>query len=372
VVGALLLVQQQRLELDADVRQWLRSWKPEEAITLRQVLSHTAGLTVSGFSGYAPGTPLPTTLQILKGDRPANSDAVRIAEQPGKQVRYSGGGYVVVQQLVIDVTQLPFEEYMRRSVLAPLGMTRSFFEQPLSADHARAAASGYRRDGSRIQGNWMVHPELAPAGLWTTPSDIARLMIELQDALAGRATHILQSKWAREMLTGSVDNAGLGVFLAGPNGSSRRFMHSGRNAGFDALMVGYKHGRQGVVVMMNRNNNGKFIDEVIESVAREYAWPDYLGETTQVEYGAVPASIQASYAGEYEAAAKPPLTIFFEDGKLFARSGADVWFRIYPASETEFFTTDNPTRWTFVKSGGRVTGVITRSGAIEVHRQRVR
>jgi CubicO group peptidase (beta-lactamase class C family) len=371
-LGALLLVQQQRLELDADVRQWLRSWKPEESITLRQLLSHTAGLTVSGFSGYAPGAPLPTTLQILRGERPSNSDAVRIAEPAGTQVRYSGGGYVVVQQLVIDVTQLPFEEHMRRAVLSPLGMTRSFFEQPLSADHARAAASGYRRDGSKVQGNWMVHPELAPAGLWTTPSDVARLMIELQDALAGRPTRTLQPKWAREMLTGRVDNAGLGLFLTGPNGSSRRFTHSGRNAGFDALLVGYKNGRQGVVVMINRNNNGKFIDEVIESVAREYGWPDYLGETTQLEYETVPAAIQASYAGEYEAADKPSLTIFFEDGKLFARSGEDVWFRIYPASETEFFTTDNPTRWTFVKSGGKVTEVISRSGANEVHRRRVR
>jgi CubicO group peptidase (beta-lactamase class C family) len=371
-LGALLLVQQQRLELDADVRQWLRSWKPGEAITLRQLLSHTAGLTVSGFSGYTPGTPLPGITQILNGQPPANNGPVRVAIHPGAQVQYSGGGYVAVQQIVMEVTQLPFDEYMNRAVFSPLTMTHSSFEQPLSRDRARAAAVGYRRDGSKLQGNWMVHPELAPAGLWTTPADLARMMIEVQDAAAGRPARSLKPELARQMLTGRIDNAGLGFFLTGPNGSSRRFMHSGRNAGFDALLVAYKNGRQGAVVMINRNNNGGFINEVLESVAREYGWPDYISPAPQLEYEAVPASIQGSYAGVYEAPDRPRLTVIFEDDKLFARSGDDEWFRIYPASASEFFATANATRWTFVKSpDGQVREVVARSGNSEIHRRRL-
>ncbi len=371
-LGALLLVQQRRLELDADVRQWLHTWEPGESITLRQLLSHTAGLTVPGFSGYAPGAPLPAVMQILNGRPPANNGPVRVVIRPGTRIEYSGGGYVAVQQLVTQVTQLSFDEYMRRAVFSPLAMTHSAFEQPLSGDRARSAACGYRRDGSKVQGNWMVHPELAPSGLWTTPSDLARMMIEVQDAAAGRPARTLQPEWAREMVTGHIGNAGLGFFLTGPNGPSRRLIHSGRNAGFDALLVAYKNGRQGAVVMINRNNNGGFISEVLESVAREYRWPDYIPAAPQQEYEAVPASVQRSCAGVYEAPGHPRLTVIFEEDKLFARTGEDPWFRIYPASESEFFATGNSTRWTFVKSpDGRVRQVVARSGNSELRRRRL-
>ncbi|MGH7470901.1 MAG: serine hydrolase [Longimicrobiales bacterium] len=372
-LGALLLVQQHRLVLDDDVRPFTRSWRPTEAITLRQLLSHTAGLTVSGFSGYTRGVPLPNPSQILNGERPANSDAVRVATSPGKQVTYSGGGYVVVQQLIAELTKRRFDEYMQTDVLAPLGMAESSFEQPLPAEHLRRTASGHRRDGALIAGGSMVHPELAAAGLWTTPRDLAHLLIELQDALAGRPTRLLKVEAAREMLTGRAENVGLGVFLTGPNGSSRRFVHSGRNAGFDAYLVGYKNGRQGAVVMINRNNNEGFINEVLESVAREYGWPDYIPDAVQGEYDEVPSAIQATYAGAYEATDHATLSVVFENGKLFARSGEDAWFRLYPASETQFFATVDSVRWTFVKNDdGTTKEVVARSADLEVRRRRVR
>ena len=371
-VGAVLLAQQGKLDLDGDVRQWLKAWTPAEAITLRQLLSHTAGLTISGFSGYTPGAALPAVTQILNGQPPANNGPVRVATRPGTKVEYSGGGYVVVQQLVMDVTRLPFDEWMRNTVFTPLNMSHSHFEQPLSDELARSAAFGHRRDGAKLEGGWMIHPELAPAGLWTTPTDLARLIIEVQDAAAGRPSRALEPQRAREILTGRVDNAGLGFFLTGPNGSSRRFMHSGRNAGFDAFLVAYKNGRQGAVVMINRNNNGGFINEVLDSVAREYHWPDYLSAAPQQEYEPVPPSVQRSYAGVYEAVDRPRLTVVFEDDKLFARAGDDAWFRIYPTSASEFFAAGNATRWTFIKApSGRVEEVIARSGKNEVHRRRV-
>ena len=371
-LGAVALVQNHQLDLDGDLRQWLRSWNPGQSITLRQLLSHSAGLTESGFAGYVPGAPLPTTAQILNGEKPANNEAVRMAGQPGAAVSYSGGGYVVVQQVISEVAQSPFDQYMRRSVFSPLRMTQSSFEQPLPADRARVAASGYRRDGSKLEGNWMIQPELAAAGLWTTPSDLAQVIIELQDALAGRPSRLLTQAAAREILTARVSNAGLGVFLAGPNGASRRFMHSGRNAGFDAMLVAYKNGRQGAVVMINRNNNGRFIDEVLESVAREYRWPDYITWTSQLEYEPVPPAVQSTYAGRYDAAGRPSLVVVFEDQKLFARSGEDAWFRLYPASETEFFAIDDSTRWTFEKSrDGTVTEVVVKSSGNELRRRRV-
>jgi CubicO group peptidase (beta-lactamase class C family) len=372
-LGAVLIAQQGRVQLDDDVRQSLRSWKPAERVTLRQLLSHSAGLTVSGFSGYEPGAPLPSTTEILNGQSPANNEAVRVTRPPGTEVRYSGGGYVAVQQLMTDVTGQPFDRYMRDAVFVPLGMDHSWFEQPLSPEHARVAASGHSRDGSLLRGKFMVHPELGAAGLWTTPSDLAQVVIALQDALAGRAPQFLKPEMAREILTANISNAGLGVFLTGPNGPSRRFTHSGRNAGFDALLVGYKNGRQAAVVMINRNNNEGFISEVLESIAREYKWPDFLEDRPQREYVAVPSSVQAAYAGSYEAAGQPRLVVVHEDDKVFARSGEDAWFRMYPASPTEFFVTENATRWTFVRGAdGAVSEVLARSENAEVRRRRIR
>src|SRR6185436_3005366 len=316
--------------------------------------------------------PLPSTTQILNGQSPANNEPVRVTSPPGAEVRYSGGGYVVVQQLVTGVAGQPFDRYMRDTVFAPLGMDDSWFEQPLSSDHARFAASGYRREGSMLAGGFMVHPELAAAGLWTTPSDLARVVITLQDALAGRATQFLKPEMAREMLTANISNAGLGVFLTGPNGPSRRFTHSGRNAGFDGMVVGYKNGRQGAVVMINRNNNEGFITEVLESIAREYQWPDFLDDRPQREYVAVPGSVQAAYAGSYEAAGQSPLMVVYEDDKLFARSGEDAWFRLYPVSPTEFFVAEDSTRWTFVRAAdGTVAEVVESSNNGDVRRRRL-
>ena len=120
-LGAMLLVQQRRLSLDADARQWLRSWTTSERVTLRQLLSHSAGLTVPGFAGYGPGAPLPTTTQILSGESPANNEAVRVVTPPGKELRYSGGGYVAMQQIVTEATGQPFERYMREAVFTSSG-----------------------------------------------------------------------------------------------------------------------------------------------------------------------------------------------------------------------------------------------------------
>ena len=370
-LGALLLVQQQRIELDADVRRWLRTWQPPDAMTLRQLLSHTAGLNDVDFLGYAPGAALPSLVQVLNGQPPANNQPVKVLAQPGARVQYSGLGYLAVQQLIADVSQEGLGAFMHRNVFVPLEMSHSTFDQPLSADAARSAASGHRRDGTALTGGWMVQPELAAAGLWTTPTDLARFLIEIQDGASGHPTRLLKPDLAREMLTARLENVGLGFFLTGPNGASRRFTHSGRNAGFDARLVGYKNGRDGAVVMINRNNNGGFIDEVLESIAREYQWPDYLPESPQLEHAAVPSPVQKAYSGVYRAPGVPAATLVFEDDKLFARVDGDVWVRLYPASNAEFFTAENGSRWTFATSpDGRVIELVTRSGGQETRRSR--
>jgi CubicO group peptidase (beta-lactamase class C family) len=191
---ALRLVEQGKLDLDNDVNQRLVSWKvpdneftKEQKVTLRRLLSHTAGVTVQGFLGYPVDKALPSLQQILNGEKPANSAAIRVDMKPGSSFRYSGGGYVVLQQLVMDVTGKSFPALMEKSLLQRLGMTHSTFQQPLSPNLASRAAAGHLPNGVEMSGKWFVLPELAPAGLWTTPTDLARLVIEVQKSRVGKS-----------------------------------------------------------------------------------------------------------------------------------------------------------------------------------------
>lgn len=282
-LGALYLVETRKVSLDANVNSALKTWQvPENLftryrnVTLRRLLSHSAGLTVHGFPGYAVDAPLPTLVQVLNGAKPANTAAIRVNLVPGSKWRYSGGGYTVLQQLIIDVTGRPFPDYMREKVLEPLGMRDSTYEQPLPANRAALTATGHLagKPARVVPGRWHVYPEMAAAGLWTTPSDLARFAIALQDTFAGRSAPVISPALAVQMLTPQMDNDGLGVFLVGA-AETRRFEHGGRDEGFDAQMTAYLKSGQSAVIMINTNDNSRVVAQVMEAIADAYGWPDY-------------------------------------------------------------------------------------------------
>ena len=216
-LGALRLVEQGRLTLDEDVNTKLVAWKvPENAfikekkVTLRGLLSHTAGLTVHGFPGYDTDGPVPTLVQVLDGAKPANTRPIRVDIPPGTKWRYSGGGYTVMQQLIIDVTGKPFPPFMQESVLGPLAMKKVRSNNLCRPRRRNCTATGHLQDRSLVKGKWHIYPEMAAAGLWTTPSDLARFAIGVQEALAGRSDKTLSKRMARQMLTEEKESYGLG------------------------------------------------------------------------------------------------------------------------------------------------------------------
>ncbi len=158
------------IDLDTDVNSYLKSWQLtgkdgwQPRVTLRQLLSHSAGTTIHGFPGYPPSGPLPTIPQILGGVPPANTQAVVVDVLPGTQFRYSGGGTTIAQQVVVDVTGSPFPELMRELILDPVGMVDSGYEQRAPAVFARAAR-GHALNGVEMPGGYHVYPEMAAAGL---------------------------------------------------------------------------------------------------------------------------------------------------------------------------------------------------------------
>jgi CubicO group peptidase (beta-lactamase class C family) len=277
--AVLRLVEAGRLELDETVNDRLASWKvpennftTEEKVTLRRLLSHSAGVTVHGFRGYAQGERIPSFLQILDGRPPANSAPIRVDIVPGTKYRYSGGGFLIVQQLVMDVLKKRFPEMMQEPVLGPLGMTSSTFETRLPENLAERAAAGHRRNGRPIVGKWHTHPEMAAAGLWTTPSDLARFAIEIMRTRTGESGTVLPKRAVDEMLTPQIGNYGLGLAVIDDGRDLFHFMHTGANEGYRCVLVGYPERGQGVVIMTTGDNSEALWEEILRSVSVEYGW----------------------------------------------------------------------------------------------------
>ena len=293
------------LALDAPVNARLRTWRiPDNdftrgrPVTLRHLLTHSAGLSVSGFPGYAAGVPVPTLVQVLDGEAPSNTPAVRVTAVPGTRFAYSGGGMTVMQLLLTDVSGRPFTQFMRERVLDPLGMRASTYEQPLPEARRLQAATGYARNGDPVAGRYHTYPEMAAAGLWSTPTDLARWILAIQASLAGAARPLLSRALASAMVSPGVDGRGLGVELK-EEGGDLTFGHGGANAGFRGQFVGFARQRRGVVVMTNSDAGSRIATELVHAIAREHGWPGFEPRTI-TPVPTTPAGLGA-YAGTYGA-----------------------------------------------------------------------
>jgi CubicO group peptidase (beta-lactamase class C family) len=334
---ALRLVDAGKLALDEDVNLKLRSWKvPEndftktEKVTLRRLLNHSAGLTVHGFPGYEAGSPVPTLLDVLDGRKPANTPPIRVDTIPGTLWRYSGGGYTVMQQLVIDVGGKPFPRLAREFVLDPLRMTHSTYEQPLPSAWEGDAATAHDAQGRPIKGKYHTYPEMAAAGLWTTPSELARVVIELQTG-----GHVLKPATQQEMLKKVLGDYGLGLSLGEKEGQ-KSFSHGGSNAGFQCMMFGYLSGGRGAVVMTNGDRGGALASEILASIAAEYGWPDYRQQQKTV--AEISEDTLRTYAGVYQFTNGAQITLTVEKGKLWVKPPQRDAVELLPESATSFFS----------------------------------
>jgi CubicO group peptidase (beta-lactamase class C family) len=345
--GALLLVQQGKVSLDDDVNRYLKRWKvPEneltktEKVTLRRLLSHTAGTSVHGFQGYSTKTAIPAVIEILEGKKPAvNSDPVRVILKPGSEFKYSGGGTTIVQLLIEDVTGEPFDAWMQSNVLMPLGMSESTFAQPLPPSYAMHAAYGHHMNGILVEGKWHIYPEMAAAGLWTTPKDLAQFITYIQSALDGKISSPLNSSYVKEMLTrqkiGSKEtDFGLGLLLEN-EGQDLSFGHGGGDEGFIARLSGYAYRGQGVVIMLNNDSGWPLMEEITNSVADVYHWPDF--KPIEKKALSVNSSSLISYPGEY-VHGEDRIEVSITDNKLFiAFKGSTSPLMLYRSADCLFF-----------------------------------
>ena len=369
-LAALRLVQAGRLDLDQDVNARLKTWKvPENAFTtqqkvsLRRLLSHGAGLTVHGFPGYARDQTLPGLVQVLNGQAPANTAPVVVEAVPGTRWSYSGGGYVIAQLLMTETTSEAFPDLMREQVFKPAGMTHSTYAQPLPHALWDQAATGYRTSGQPVTGGWYVYPEMAPAGLWTTPSDLARAAIEVQKDYTGQSHRVLSRAMARQMLTRQIGDWGLGFQLTQADGT-RRFGHGGDDEGFKADLEAFTTGSgQGVAIMTNGDAGSGLISEILRSVAKSYGWKGFQPEERSIVQ--VDPAVLASYVGAYEIPGLTKLIVTVKDGGLYVTVpvlGPDPQ-PMLAQSSTQFFNLGDGSSMEFVKgTGGAVNKIAIKVG----------
>lgn len=328
--AALQLVEAGKISLNADINSTLISWKlpdneltADNKVTLRQLLSHTGGLTVHGFGGYAAGEQVPSLVQILNGEKPANSAPVLVNKKPGEGFRYSGGGYTIAQLMMSDVTGKPFAQLMDDLLIKSIGMSQSSYAQPLPVDWLKQAAAGVLPNGNAVKGKRHTYPEQAAAGLWSTAEDLALFTIEMQKALKGESK--LMSKKMAQTMTTPVDSGyalGWGISAQGDAGY---FSHGGWDEGFSSQLTSSLNNGVGVVVMIN-SNHPKFINEVVNAVAHAYSWNGY--QTHDVL--PVPEGWVSKYKGRYRLDAVRAITVTSDNEKLFMNfSGGEPEELIY-------------------------------------------
>ncbi|MCI3131172.1 serine hydrolase domain-containing protein [Phenylobacterium aquaticum] len=379
----LRLVDAGKLDLDRDVREDLVRWRlPETAlsqgrpVTLRQILSHTAGFTVSGFPDFQPGQPLPSEIDTLEGRAPSVVGPVTFAWSPGASAHYSGGGVTVEQVIVEDRTGMTFAQAAKTWLLDPLRLTRSTYEQPLP-ETWRNVAKAHGPDGRprALPRGWESMPETAASGLWSTPTEYARLVIALIQSYQGKSGALLSQGLARQMMTPvGPSQVGLGPFLDG-HGLTRRFSHTGSNDSYKAYFEGDLATGDGVVIFTNSASAGPIREEVRRAVAAAEGW-DVTG-VAKVPPFRLSAAEMDELAGSYRVTGDrgvlggrmsiegPPeaFGVMVENGRLWAQTvGRGTKEELVPEGPTQFVSTaDSARRFEFVRGvDGRIDSLILR------------
>ncbi|MBE9462035.1 serine hydrolase [Dyadobacter subterraneus] len=358
-LGMLKLAKDKNIDLNSDINSYLRSWKfPYDSvsrgkkISILNLLSHTGGINISGFDGYAKTDSVPNIIQILSGSKPANSDVVRSVFEPSSKYKYSGGGTVISQLIIEDVSGKNYADYMESNILRPIGMQNSFYTNTISKSKLKQLATGYNGD-QEVTMKYHIYPEKAAAGLWTNPTELSKYVIEIQRSLIGKSNKLLTPKMTKLMLTPYLDNSSaLGVFIEDKDGT-KYFRHGGVNEGFTSLYFGSVENGNGAIVMCNSTDK-TILYEIINSIAIVYKWKNYYKPVLK-KVIKIDSSELTKYTGKYTSNDREYI-ISQDNGNLFLELMGQKW-QVYFTSDTDFFMYQAPgISHQFIQSNNRIKG----------------
>ncbi len=352
----LQLAEKDKINLDSNVNDYLSSWKlpdneftEKEKVTTRRLMTHSAGLTVHGFPGYSKSDTIPSIVDILNGK--GNTGPVRVFRKPGERWKYSGGGYTIMQLIITDLEQKKFPEIMQEHVLDPFGMTSSTYANPLPKKYHDLAATGYYNDQTAVKGKWHTYPEMAAAGLWTTPSQLVLWAKEVQQILQTQKDGLLKTQTVNEMLTEHRGNQGLGPYVL-----KHTFGHGGADEGFRADLMAWKDIPISVAIMSNSDNGSSIFREIFLSLAKEYDLPEVKPRIRT--FNEQSSKQLARFVGEYRFPKNGDAKIIVKDngleftGKIFSRA-----IFLLPETDSVFFNKRSGTYYEFLFKEDAIIGV---------------
>ena len=358
-LAVMKVVQDGKLDLDENINTYLKTWKlPENEftaknkVTLRNLLSHTSGVTVHGFPGYKVHAGIPTLLQVLNGEYPANTGKIVVATEPNTVFSYSGGGYTIVQQVLIDQLQKPFQEIMKELILAPLGMINSFYSNcALNEKQCINATAGHKSDGSQVTGKRHLYPEMAAAGLWTTAEDLAKFSIEVQKSLKGESNKIITKEFM-EIMTIPVLTGEYNVGLSNEKmGTELLLGHNGGNEGYTCSMLFHKEKRFGVIFMSNSDRGYEMKLPFFRSVAAAYGWDNILHP--EYEKQILSEDEVKLFSGNYKMEFDKTVKIFQDNNKLIYKTIYDEPKQLDYVGNNIFIDGDRAVKFEFREDCGK-------------------
>ncbi len=363
-LGILKLVEQEKITLDDEVNKHLNGWQIQdneftktEKVTIRRLLTHTAGLNGHGFDGYPQTEKLPSVIEVLNGE--GNWAGVAVENTPGNAWRYSGGGYVILQKLIEDVTGQSFENYMEEEVLKPLKMNHSTFQQPLNKEVYKNVSSAHDNDGNAVIGGWHNYTEKGAGGLWSTPEDFIKYIIEIQNIIKGKENGLLSKETINKMLTKDLNNWGLGLLVEG-SGENLRFSHDGKNQGFFADFLAFANKGEAVVILTN-GNTPSLKNELLKSISSAYNWNTHNQRTIEIEN--LSAKELKNYTGTYDWIERPGffIEVVIHEGKLNVLAPSFPTDVLTPYGKYDFIDLESEVEISFKTSdSGKINGLTWR------------
>ena len=348
-----------KINLDTNIQNYLKDFvlpkgkqTADNPVTLRNIFSHTSGITPGGYQGYVSGLVLPSDIDILNGAVGVNSPAIAVIAPPNKQLVYSGGAYTLAELALQDRFNDDFASIMKKWILDPVGMKRSDFTQPLPASKFNQVAKGYAHNGSVLEGGWRNHPEQAAAGLWSNSVDMAKFLIEIYKAYQGKSAVFSQAE-IKSLISDERDGQIYG-FRVDRVDDDIAITHYGGNAGYRTGMTINLTTGNGLVFLINSDNGGMLGDELFLSAAQVYNWKNFQQTTAYKKH--LDAQILKGLTGAYKWNNRVDLVIRFDENNnsisLFFPNGDEYQLTPIIGDEFEFIHQKSGIKVKFLKMNG--------------------
>lgn len=321
-----MLAEQGKLEIDAPVSRYLKRWSmptsqftQNKAITFRHLLTHTAGTSQGGFADFNLGDDIPTPIESLNGIKlPRYNTPISMMFTPESDWEYSGGGYVIAQIAIEDITGKSLQQLAEDMIFKPLNMQHTTMFQNGHPKFLSNVAKAHDGNQQVIKDGIIICPQIAPSGMWSTAIDMAKFTIEYQKALAGKPTKVI-SKWVAEETTKVHSLKKVGGWSAGwmrmeAQGNLDWFSHGGSNTGTGGHIMSTMQGGKGIMVFINAltPQRNPAINALVDNIISAMNWNQTLDSHQSIPDKNLITKMQGRYLSPFDQI----ITIKKQDDKL--------------------------------------------------------